>query len=216
MTQQPEQSQFKRVQSVMTRLLRECPWHAEQTHESLTRYLTEEAAEFIDAVGTDDAAQELGDVLYQVLFHIAIAERDGDGYDLESVSETLANKLIARHPHVFSDSGYMSVSELNAQWEHLKEAAAGQQRGSRGVLEGIPQAMPTLAKATKVVNRLRRAQHKSVPQGLGEKLAAANFTEHEIATAIQLLEIIDDADSRGLSPDYLLRRALIEIEDMEQ
>ncbi|MFT4231652.1 MAG: MazG nucleotide pyrophosphohydrolase domain-containing protein [Leucobacter sp.] len=138
-----------------------CAWHAAQTHESLTRYLVEETAEFIDAVErglpADEVRSELGDVLYQVLFHAAIAERDGEGYDLAAVAGALDEKLVARHPHVFGDRGYMSVEELNAEWERLKEDAVGEDRGSRGPLDGIPAGMPTLARAAKVVDRLRRA-----------------------------------------------------------
>lgn len=138
-----------------------CAWHAVQTHETLVPYLIEESAEFVDTIernlSTDEVAGELGDVLYQVLFHAVIAERDGEGYDLNSIGHALAEKLQARHPHVFGDRGYLSVDELNAEWERLKEDAAGERRGSRGALEGIPAGMPTLARSAKVVERLKRA-----------------------------------------------------------
>jgi len=138
-----------------------CAWHEVQTHESLVPFLIEESAEFVDAIErglpSDEVAGELGDVLYQVLFHAVLAERDGEGYDLDSIGRNLANKLQARHPHVFGDRGYLSVEQLHAEWERLKEDAAGAQRGSRGVLEGIPVGMPTLARSAKVVERLKRA-----------------------------------------------------------
>lgn len=166
-----------------------CAWHAVQTHESLVPYLIEETAEFIDAVESGapaaEIAGELGDVLYQVLFHAAIAQRDAEGYDLELIDEMLTAKLIARHPHVFGDRGYMSVEELNAEWERLKEAAVGAARGSRGVLEGIPASMPTLARAAKVVERLKRAGLVQ-PTELAAKLrigaAAHEATTHEATT----------------------------------
>lgn len=138
-----------------------CAWHAEQTHASLLPFLTEEAAEFTDAVDRQlpaaAQAEELGDVLYQVLVHAAVAERDGEGYGLADVAARQDAKLRARHPHVFGELGHMSAAELEREWEHLKEAAAGEQRGSRGVFEGIPTAMPTLAKAQKMLSRLSRA-----------------------------------------------------------
>lgn len=139
-----------------------CAWHAVQTHETLVPYLIEESAEFVDAIErnlpAEDVSGELGDVLYQVLFHAVLAERDGEGYDLNSIGHALSEKLRARHPHVFGDRGYLSVDELNAEWERLKEDAAGERRGSRGALEGIPAGMPTLARAAKVVERLKRAK----------------------------------------------------------
>jgi NTP pyrophosphatase (non-canonical NTP hydrolase) len=138
-----------------------CAWHEVQTHESLVPFLIEETAEFVDAVErglpADEIAEELGDVLYQVLFHAAIAERDLEGYDLDLVGARLSEKLRARHPHVFGDRGYMSVEQLHAEWERLKEDAVGERRGSRGALDGIPAGMPTLARSAKVVERLKRA-----------------------------------------------------------
>src|SRR5690606_36234800 len=115
-----EQDPFTRLRATVRRLVAAdgCAWHQAQTHESLTPYLVEEVAELIEAIEhghtSNDVRGELGDVLYQVLFHAAIAERDGEGYDFDRVAETLDEKLIARHPHVFGDRGYMSVEELNA------------------------------------------------------------------------------------------------------
>jgi uncharacterized protein YabN with tetrapyrrole methylase and pyrophosphatase domain len=112
-----------------------CAWHGVQTHETLTPFLVEETAEFIDAVErglpADEVRSELGDVLYQVLFHAAIAERDGEGYDLAGVAEALNEKLIARHPHVFGDRGEMTVDELHAEWERLKEDRGALSTASR-------------------------------------------------------------------------------------
>lgn len=177
-----------------------CAWHAEQTHESLTRFLIEEAYETVDAIeqqGAADTAEELGDVLYQVLFHAAIAERDGEGYDLGLIGDRLAEKLIARHPHVFGDRGYMSVAELNAEWERLKEDAQGSARGSRHPLEGIPHSMPPLAKAAKTVERLSRA-NLVTPAG-------DETTELELGDA--LMRLVEQANAWGIDPDRALRRA---------
>lgn len=182
-----------------------CAWHEVQTHKSLTKYLIEETYELVDAIEQseqqseqhEDVPIELGDVLYQVLFHSAIAERDGEGYSLDSVAEALAEKLIARHPHVFSDRGHMSVEELNAEWEHLKEEAAGNERGTRGALDGIPTSLPPLARAAKVVERLKRAR---LYEPSGEKL-----DERQLGDA--LLHLVERANAHGLDPDRALRVA---------
>lgn len=196
-----------------------CAWHEEQTHASLTPFLIEEAAEFVDAIErelpADETRSELGDVLYQVLFHAALAERDGEGYDLAAVADHLNEKLIARHPHVFGDRGYMSVEELHAEWERLKEDAAGEARGSRGPLEGIPAGMPTLARSAKVVERLKRAGIVNPGAGEGthgDPLAAAIGPDEqhlaEIGVGDGLLALVMRANSAGVDPDRALRLAV--------
>lgn len=210
----PENEPFAELTQTMHRLVWPdgCAWHGVQTHESLIPYLIEETAEFIDAVerglSADEIASELGDVLYQVLFHAALAERDGEGYDLARVAEVLNEKLIARHPHVFGDRGYMSVEELNAEWERLKEDAAGERRGSRGVLDGIPSGMPTLARAAKVVERMKRAGRlgTAVSRALGHSDDAAE-EETESSIGDELLALVVRANAAGLDPDRALRRA---------
>lgn len=176
-----------------------CAWHNVQTHESLIRYLIEETAELVEAIetgaGADEVKEELADVLYQVFFHAAIAEREGEGYDVAEIANTLNQKLIARHPHVFGDRGYMSVDELNAEWEQLKANASGK---NRGVLEGIASTMPTLARAEKIVDRLERA---------GEADAQlANLDSDDVGDAILLL--LRQAHADGINADKSLRAAL--------
>lgn len=214
------------VRETVRRMVNEggCAWHEAQTHESLVPFLIEEAAEFVDAVErelpAEEVRSELGDVLYQVLFHAAIAERDGEGYDLDSVAQTLNEKLIARHPHVFGDRGYMSVEELNAEWERLKEDAAGAQRGSRGALDGIPAGMPTLARAAKVVERLKRA--RLINPSVGDLrpddplAAAAGPVETQIAEVglgDAMLALVLRANAAGVDPDRALRLATNRLAD---
>lgn len=193
-----------------------CAWHEVQTHESLIPFLIEETAEFVDAVErglpAEEVAGELGDVLYQVLFHAAIAERDGEGYDLNSVGARLSEKLQARHPHVFGDRGYMTVDELNSEWERLKEDAAGERRGSRGALDGIPAGMPTLARSAKVVERLKRAKLLDVDaplaleQGADSSQASGSSTSEE-ALGGEILALVIKANAAGVDPDRALRLA---------
>ncbi|KTR82325.1 nucleoside triphosphate hydrolase [Leucobacter chromiiresistens] len=196
-----------------------CAWHETQTHESLTQFLVEETAELIDAIErqlpASEIQSELGDVLYQVLFHAAIAERDGEGYDFDGIASTLNEKLVRRHPHVFGDRGYMTVEELHAEWERLKEDAAGEDRGSRGPLEGIPAGMPTLARAAKVIERLKRA-------GLIDPGAGDAYPEDPLAALIgpdeqrlaefgigdAMLAMLMRANRAGVDPDRALRLAV--------
>jgi XTP/dITP diphosphohydrolase len=104
-----EKSQLQHLVEVMDRLRSSggCPWDAQQTHESLLTYLIEESYEFIDAVERSDRAdmlEELGDILLQVVFHARIASEEGGlGFDIEDVAKGISNKLISRHPHVFSE-----------------------------------------------------------------------------------------------------------------
>lgn len=189
-----------------------CAWHEVQTHESLIPFLIEETAEFVDAVEqglpAEEVAGELGDVLYQVLFHAAIAERDGEGWDLGAVAAQLDEKLIARHPHVFGDRGYMSVDELHAEWERLKEDAAGEDRGSRGALDGIPVGMPTLARAAKVVERLKRAE---LIDPSAAQVQVPGVDESEIGDG--LLALVIRANAAGVDADRALRLATARLAD---
>jgi tetrapyrrole methylase family protein/MazG family protein len=145
------------------RILRvECPWDREQTHGSLAKYLVEETHELIDAIvalepSPDDLVayagveDELGDVLLSVLFHAAIA-REAGVFDIDDVSEVLRQKLVRRHPHVFSDVEVGSASEVKANWDLIKAAEiSGSDDGS--VLDGVPTGMPALQRASKVQNR---------------------------------------------------------------
>ena len=196
-----------------------CAWHEVQTHESLTQFLVEETAEFIDAIErelpAEEVQSELGDVLYQVLFHAAIAERDGAGYDFDSVAAALNEKLVKRHPHVFGDRGYLSVEQLHAEWERLKEDAAGEERGSRGPLDGIPAGMPTLARAAKVVERLKRAGLVDPGAGDGspeDPLAALIGPDEqrlaEFGIGDAMLAMVMRANRAGVDPDRALRLAV--------
>jgi XTP/dITP diphosphohydrolase len=135
-----------------------CAWDAEQTHESLVRYLIEECYELVDAIESGDRdalLEELGDVLYQVVFHADLAAHTpGEAFDLEDVAAHMTAKMIGRHPHVFGDeaakaaTGIRSAEDVVAAWDGFK-AAEKPHRSS--VLDGIPQGMPALALADKLV-----------------------------------------------------------------
>ena len=146
---------FRDLVEVMARLRAPdgCPWDREQTHESLARHLLEETYETLDAIDRGDLEnlrEELGDLVLQVVFHAEIAEEEG-AFTVSDVVDDLRAKLIRRHPHVFGETEVSGASEVLANWEKLKRA----EKGTR-VMEGIPKALPALARAAKVWNRGRQ------------------------------------------------------------
>ncbi|MDP9317953.1 MAG: MazG family protein, partial [Actinomycetota bacterium] len=155
--------------TVMDTLRRQCPWDKEQTHESLVPYLVEEAYEVIEAIEGGDLEQlreELGDLLLQVLFHARLgAEHDVDPFTIDDVAESLVDKLVRRHPHVFSDTEVSGRADVEANWEHIKQA----EKGRESVVDGIPSGLPALSLADSVIGRALRAETSlSVPLPAGE------------------------------------------------
>lgn len=156
--QENQTNRFDRIQSIMRRLRAPCgcPWDAEQTHASLKRYLLEEAYEVLEAIdsGSDEhLKEELGDLLLQPVFHAAIAEERGS-FTMDDVLDTLADKLVRRHPHVFGD---LEISDSQAQvenWEKIKKQEKGTER--RSALAGVPPHLPALLKAQKIAEKASR------------------------------------------------------------
>ena len=162
--------------TVMDRLLAPGgdPWKRQQTHQSLARFLLEEAYEAYDAIDSGDLAalrEELGDVLLQVVLHAGLAEQlpDGRAWNVDDVAGDLVDKLVRRNPHVFADADVHDVDEIVEQWEEIKKA----EKARDSVLDGIPPAQPALALVAKMLARVRRAG-LPVPlppgDGLGERL----------------------------------------------
>ena len=149
---------FQQILDIMHRLRAPggCPWDAEQSHESLKRYLLEESYEVLEAIdsGSDDLLkEELGDLLLQPVFHAAIAEERG-AFSMDDVLTALAEKLIRRHPHVFGDQEITSSEAQVANWEKIKKAEKGEER--RSALSGIPPHLPALMKAHKITEKAAR------------------------------------------------------------
>lgn len=151
-------TRFNELLTIMKRLRGPggCPWDAEQTHESLTRYLLEETYEVIEAIeghSPEHLKEELGDLLLQPVFHAAIAEEAGS-FTMSDIIDTLCDKLIRRHPHVFGD---MQIADSAAQienWEQIKKSEKGDERKS--ALSGVPPHLPALLKAQKVTEKAAR------------------------------------------------------------
>jgi XTP/dITP diphosphohydrolase len=184
-----------------------CAWDGEQTHESLVQYLVEESYELVEALesGTrDDIIEELGDVLYQVLFHADLAAHTpGEEFDIETVAERMTAKMIGRHPHVFGDAVAHTADDVVAVWDQLK---AVEKPGRTSVLDGIPQGMPALALADKVIGRAQKI-------GVLDADAPGSIpmqSEDELGGL--LLAIVASAKANGLDAERALRSTLRELQ----
>jgi len=178
----------------LVRTLRErCPWDREQTHESLTRHLLEESYEVLEAIdsgGDDHLAEELGDLLFQVVFHAAIGRERG-AFTLADVARGIHDKLVERHPHVFGDDSASTADEVAAGWEARKRA----EKGRASIFEGIPKALPALLYASKV---LRKAETLGVTPADVEP-------DGDVGDA--LLALVAAARAADVDPEEALRRA---------
>jgi len=132
-----------------------CPWDREQTMESLKPFIVEEAYEVLEAIDekdTEHVKEELGDLLFQIVFQCQIAKEKGD-FDMADVIEKIGRKMIARHPHVFGDADYKTTAEVLVHWEAQKKRE-GKQRES--LLEGVPKTLPSLLRAHRLQDRAAR------------------------------------------------------------
>ena len=196
----PRLPELERLVAVMARLRRECPWDAQQTHRSLVQYLIEETAETVEAIETGDhdhLREELGDLLLQVIFHAEIATAEQPGFDVEDVARGIADKLIARHPYVFAATEV--PTDLYATWEQRKAA----EKGRTSVLQGIPEQLSALSRATKIISRSRL---RGVPVALPEEPVTAD----EVGDG--LLSLAARAQACGIDPDQALRDAVRALE----
>ncbi|MFA6472918.1 MAG: nucleoside triphosphate pyrophosphohydrolase [Candidatus Latescibacterota bacterium] len=135
-----------------------CPWDREQTHESLKPYLIEEAYETIEAIdsGSDEhLAEELGDVLLQVVFHAEIADRAGR-FTIEDVIRGIVDKLKRRHPHVFGEAVAEDSAQVVRNWEEIKRREKREKKEGGSVLDGLPKNLPALIKARRIQEKVSR------------------------------------------------------------
>lgn len=186
-----------------------CPWMGALTHESLVEYLLEEAyevAETIEAAGGDAELQsELGDVLLQVVLHARLAEERG-AFDLDDVARGLTAKMIRRNPHVFRSDGSLqdtfpaTVEEIVLTWDAVKKA---ENPDRSHVFDGVPAALPALARAQKILDRAERA---SLATDVGAAAVNVPATEEELGD--MLFGIVAGARAAGLDAERALRGAL--------
>jgi XTP/dITP diphosphohydrolase len=198
-------SELIRLRQVMNKLRSPggCPWDAEQDHLSLLKFLLEESYEFIEAVEDNDRdamQEELGDLLLQVYFHSRMAEEDKkQPFDIEDVAKGVADKLIRRHPHVFSDAVVGSSSEVLENWEAQKAF----EKGRTSAIDGVPLAQPALPLVSKLLYRASKSNYqlpKTESVKLPDEMNQDQFGE-------LLLSLISQAVDKGLDPEAALRGA---------
>jgi XTP/dITP diphosphohydrolase len=197
----PSVSEVDRLLQVMHRLRRDCPWDAEQTHLSLVPYLVEETCEVVEAIETGtpaDLREELGDLLLQVVFHSELAAEEG-AFDVQDVAAGIADKLVARHPHVFETEDV--PTDLHATWEQRKAV----EKGRASALEGIPERLSALARAAKI---LSRARSRRVPLAVPQDVEP--ITDEALGDA--LLALVVRAQAAGLDAEQSARTAVRRLE----
>lgn len=203
---EPVAYELARVTEISRRLRKECPWDREQTHESLGRYLIEETYELVEAidqyveasseaeatevVANTNLIEELGDLLFQVFAHSAVAEEEGR-FNIADVARGVSDKLIERHPHVYGDVVANTPDDVMATWERNKRAAKGRQ----SIMDGIPRDLPALLYASKVLTKAARA---------GMQLSEADFAGKGLGGALLLL--VNNAVGEDDDPEAALRR----------
>lgn len=189
-----------------------CPWDAEQTHESLARYAVEEVHELLEAIDTGDRAglrEELGDVLLQVVFHARLAQEHPDEpFDLGDVAAGVAAKLRRRHPHVFGDADVRDAVHVAERWTRLK----AQEKGRTSALEGVPVALPALARAQALLGRVRAAgldvPLPVPPGGEGAGHPEGADQDAEAVVGAELFALVARAEAAGVDAESALRRAV--------
>jgi XTP/dITP diphosphohydrolase len=188
---------------VMQRLRAECPWKAEQTHRSLARYLLEETHETLEAIDTGDDAhlrEELGDLLLQVYFHAVVAEERG-AFTIDDVARDITAKMHRRNPHVFGAPGAsrpdLTAAEVDEAWQAIK--ATEKRRAS--VTDGLPETLPALLYAAKVLERGGTEPIRLRP-------AAEDDPSDHRRIGERLLDLVAEAVDAGVDPEQALRDAV--------
>jgi len=202
-------SQLQRLVEVMNTLRSPggCPWDAEQTHESLLKYLLEESYEFVDATQSGnrvDMREELGDVLLQVYFHARMAEEHPtDPFSIEDVARGIADKLIRRHPHVFTGGEVRDSQEVLENWEEIKK----KEKGRTSPLDGVAMSQPALPLIEKL---LYRAEKYNVAVTTPESISIEGSAD-EGSVGQALLAVIAWAHANGIDAEAALRKEAMRI-----
>jgi len=204
----PVASELIRLDELVRTLRSRCPWDREQTHRSLTRHLLEETYEVLEAieglgpdgVGAEHLEEELGDLLFQVMFHATLASENGS-FTLADVARGIHDKLVHRHPHVFGDVAADTAGQVMENWEQIKRV----EKGRTSVMEGIPGNLPSLLYALKV-------QRKAASVGFDWEDAAGawpNIAEDaaELELGDLLFAIVNVARHLDVDPEMALRVA---------
>lgn len=185
---------FKRLIEIVERLRSGCPWDREQTSQSIIPYLIEETYEVVDAIDEGDPEklkEELGDLLFQILFHSQIAKERNE-FDIHDVIEVISEKMVRRHPHVFGDEKFDTSEEVLRQWDERKKEE-GKQRES--ILEGIPSHLPALMRAHRIQSRVSKVGFDW--KDLGEVLKKLDEELNEFRIALEKNDKSEIEDELG-------------------
>lgn len=184
-----------------------CPWDAEQTHESLSRYLLEETYEALEAMDSGDVAllkEELGDLLLQVVFHARIAQETAPDFTLDEIAQGVVDKLVRRHPHVFTDLEVTTNEELEDNWAAIKAA----EKPRESVTDGVPSAMPSLQVATQLMYRSRKMGISVGRPELTEQVRSLVGEVTEQGIEDLLISVVALAREQDLDAESILRAAM--------
>ncbi len=214
---QDKLSSFEKLLHIMDELRAKCPWDKEQTNESLRTLTIEETYELADAIIKNDHTalkKELGDILLHIVFYAKIGEEKNQ-FNIKDVIDSLNEKLIYRHPHIFSDTEVSNAREVEENWEKLKLKEKG---GNKSVLAGVPDSLPALVKANRIQEKARGVgfdweNREQVWEKVQEEI---NEVKEEIAQCDQdkmeaefgdlLFSIINTARLYGVNPENALER----------
>lgn len=186
-----------------------CPWDREQTLVSLRGAILEEACEVIEAIDNEDdenLAEELGDLLYQIVFVSMVAQKE-KRFSLEGVIDLVREKLIHRHPHVFGDKEIKTADEVLKAWEEIK----AQEKSHRtSLLDGIPKGLPALARGYKIAKKIKETLYGKNHSSEGGNTPAFE-SEEELGEL--LWDIVKQAKTKDLNPENALRKVLFSQEE---
>ena len=212
---------YERLKALMKHLRQDCPWDSQQSFKTIAPYTIEEAYEVSEAINNNDMSglrEELGDLLFQVLFHAEMASEDKDGFDLDEVSDALVRKMVDRHPHVFSSSDNNSEKAApKLSWEALK-AKERKSKGHDSLLDDVALALPALMRAEKLQKRAARigfdwpnldgvfAKIAEEAQEVTEAIEAGNQDAIEDEIGDLIFAVTNLARKTGIDPEKALRR----------
>jgi len=208
----PKGEKFAELVEIMRRLLGEggCPWDREQTLETLKPYLIEEAYEVLEAMdGTPhEHCEELGDLLFQVVFQSALREAAGQ-FNVDDVSKAICDKLVRRHPHVFADLQVRDSEEVLRNWELIKRKERAE-KGVERTLHGVPAALPALSRALRVQDKAARVgfdwpDAEGPRKKIDEELRELDEAKNQAELGDLLFAVVNWARKQGMDPEEALR-----------
>jgi XTP/dITP diphosphohydrolase len=202
---------------IVRRLRKDCPWDREQTHKSIRHSLIEETYEVIEAIdenNADELKKELGDLLLHIVLHSVMAEEE-KSFTLNDVIDSISEKMIRRHPHVFGNTMVKDSHDVKRNWEHIKMS-----EGRKSVIDGVPKEMPALLRALRIQEKAskvgfdwkrKREVWKKVDEEIGELADAErskNRTHIEEEYGDVLFSLVNYSRFIGVNPEFALKGSI--------